>query len=137
MSLSKLQRVVIRNSLKIARKLRVNNDTIYVQIPPTKHDFQVHISSPSTVADREILESVYPVELHELIGPYPSRFLDGNMLRSFICSASRLERFKTSIPAQITANEDLALDAYRRLSIQVHHELCFPPLSSMCILTLD
>ena len=126
MSLSKLQKVVIRNSLKIARKLRFNNDLIYMQIPPTKHDFQVHVSAPSTVTDREILEAVHPAELHELIGKYPSRFLDGNMLRSFILSAARLERFRTSVASEITANEDLALDAYRRLSIQV---LCFTLLN--------
>ena len=123
MSLSKLQKIVVRNSLKIARKLKADDCKLYIQIIPSKVDFQVHVSAPSIVIDKEILQEVYPSELHELVEQYPVRDLDGSILRNIICSAARLKKFVSTSNAERTAVEDLALEAYRRLSIQVRRRL--------------
>ena len=123
MTFTKLQRIVIRNSLKVARQLRLKNETLYMQEIPKKDDFQTHELCSSIANDRSVLESVYPPELHELLDSLPCRELDGEKLSKLICSAARLKRFTgTSIKENIE-NDDFSLETYRRLSTQVSDEI--------------
>lgn len=119
MSFTKLQRVVVRNSLKLARQLRVKNETLYIQEIPKKEDFQVHMSSSSNMSDSTILKAVYPPQLHELVDSNPYRELDGVKLHKLICSAARLKQFISTSSKESVINDDLALECYRRLSLQV------------------
>ena len=122
MTFTKLQRIVVRNSLKVARQLRVKNETLYMQEIPKKDDFQTHELCSSTANSRSVLESVYPPELHELLDSLPCRELDGEKLSKFICSAARLERFIGTSVKENIANDDFSLETYRRLCTQVSVE---------------
>ena len=119
MPLSKLQRVVVRNALQFAKKLKVCEGLLYIQIPPSMNEFNSHLSKSIEARNREVLQEIYPPELHELIDLYPSRVFDGETFRRFVCSAVRLDRSESESSNERIINEDMALEAIRRLSEQV------------------
>ena len=119
MPLSKLQRVVVKTALQFAKKLKVCEGLLYIQIPPSMNEFNSHLSKSIEARNREVLQEIYPPELHELIDLYPSRVFDGETFRRFVCSAVRLDRSESESSNERIINEDMALEAIRRLSEQV------------------
>jgi hypothetical protein len=69
--------------------------------------------------NREVLQEIYPPELHDLIDQYPSRVFDGETFRRFVSAAVRLNRSESESGIERIINEDMALEAIRRLSEQV------------------
>ena len=119
MPLSRLQKVVVKNALKFAKKMKVCESVLYIQIPPSMNEFNAHLSKAIEVRNREVLQEIYPPELHELIDQFPSRILDGETFRKFVCSAVRLNKFESDLSSERVVHEDMALEATRRLSEQV------------------
>ena len=119
MPLSRLQRVVVKNALKFAKKMKLCEGVLYIQTPPSMNEFNAHLSKQIEARNREVLQEIYPPELHELIDLYPSRVFDGETFRKFVCSAVRLNRFESESSSDRIVNEDMALEAVRRLSEQV------------------
>ena len=119
MPLSKLQKVVVRNALQFAKKLKACEGMLYIQIPPSMNEFNSHMSKSIETRNREVLQEIYPPELHELIDQYPSRVFDGETFRRFVSSAVRLNRSESESSTERIVNEDMALEAIRRLSEQV------------------
>ena len=122
MPLTRVQKVVVRNALKFAKKLKVCEGLLYIQIPPSMNEFNAHLSKSIETRNREVLQDIYPLELHELIDQYPSRVFDGETLRRFVRSAARLRGFESESSSDRLGNEDMALEAVRRLSEQVRRD---------------
>ncbi len=119
MSLSKLQKVLFRNTLRIARDIKGDANMIYLQSVPKREEFQEHSSFQSSTKDDQILHALFPVELQELIQSHPDRLLDRDRAIKLIYSAYRLKKFENISNTVKSANEDLALECYRVLSMQV------------------
>lgn len=86
MSLSKLQRTVARAMLRRASKLTRSGAQLFLQTLPDPSEFQTHGYDAS---EMDALERIYPPALRPLIALYPTRSINGAMLREMVRSACR------------------------------------------------
>jgi hypothetical protein len=117
--LSKVQKVILKHSLKVAKRMKINNSILYLQTKPSRDEFQMHNSMFTIERDRETIENVIPVELQPLLLKCPNRIIDGDILHNLICSACRNPIFE-NVSSSIEGTDDLAFELFKVLSSQVH-----------------
>jgi hypothetical protein len=117
--LSKVQKVILKHSLKVAKRMKINNSILYLQTKPSRDEFQMYNSMFTIERDRETIETVIPVELQDLVLKCPNRIIDGDILHNLICSAYRNPKLEI-VSSSIQGREDLAFELFKVLSSQVH-----------------
>jgi hypothetical protein len=118
--LSKIQKVILKHSLKVAKKMKINNSILYLQTKPSRDEFQVHNSMFTSERDSETIEALIPVELRDLVLSFQNRIIDGDVLHNLVCSAYRNPAAEV-ISGTTESKEDLALELFRILSLQVNN----------------
>lgn len=116
--LSKLQKIVLRHSLKLARKLKVKDHQLYLQTIPSAKEFQMHDHLFDFDRDKQTIEALIPEELHSLMATCSNRFLDGDILHNLICTAYKNPKLDNE-SSTVATKDDLALEMLRVLSAQV------------------